>query len=185
MTKRGFDLTFSLIALFILSPFLVIVWLAIIFTSSGPGLFKQKRVGQYGQFFYIYKFRTMVNNASELGGYQTKEHDSRITWLGNYLRRTSIDELPQLINIFRGEMSFVGPRPDTPMQEERYEPWEWKKRVSVRPGLTGLAQATKRSLADHDERLRMDFDYIDNHDVILDLKILFLTLTKLSGKGSN
>jgi len=185
MIKRGFDLLVSIAAIFLLSPLMVLVWLAIVCTSSGPGIFKQKRVGQHGQIFWIYKFRTMVNNASKLGNYQTKKNDYRITKLGKYLRKTSIDELPQLFNIIKGEMSIVGPRPDTPMQETRYESWEWKKRISVKPGLTGLTQATKRSEANHKEKIKLDFEYIDKMSIKLDVKIILKTFMKLNGKGSN
>jgi len=183
--KRIIDLAVSGLALIVLSPLLVVVWIAVRVSNPGPGIYAQTRVGRQGKEFRMFKFRTMVVNADSIGSYQTQDNDSRVTQVGRVLRKTSIDELPQLFNVLRGDMSLVGPRPDTPMQESRYEPWQWAKRLSVRPGLTGLAQATRRSLANHDERLRLDFEYIDAQSIWLDLKILWLTFGKLSGKGSN
>lgn len=185
MLKRIIDFAVSGLALIFLSPILCAVWIAIRLTSRGPGLYIQQRVGLGGHVFPMFKFRTMVNNADAIGSYQTLVRDQRITPIGRLLRKTSIDELPQLINILRGDMSLVGPRPDTPMQESLYEPWQWQKRLSVRPGLTGLAQSSLRSLANHDERLSLDFEYIDSQTIIFDLKILWLTLSKLQGKESN
>lgn len=185
MLKRIIDLIVSGLTLIFLSPLLCAVWVVIRLTSPGPGLYIQQRVGLGGHLFPMLKFRTMVKNADAIGSYQTVANDHRITLVGRFLRKTSIDELPQLINVFRGDMSLVGPRPDTPMQESLYEPWQWQKRLSVRPGLTGLAQASLRSLATHDERLNLDFEYINSHSILFDLKILWLTLCKLQGKGSN
>ena len=185
MMKRIIDLAVSGLALIVLSPFLAVVWIVVRASSPGPGVYVQTRVGFQGKIFRIFKFRTMAVNADCIGSYQTQDNDSRITQVGRVLRKTSIDELPQLFNVLRGDMSLVGPRPDTPMQESRYENWQWTKRLSVRPGMTGLAQATRRSLANHDERLHLDFEYIDTQSIWLDLKILWLTFGKLSGKGSN
>lgn len=185
MLKRVIDCALSGLALIILSPLLVFIWSIVRASSPGPGFYKQQRVGLNGQLFFLIKFRTMVEDADVIGSYQTRDNDPRITRLGHFLRRSSIDELPQLVNVLLGDMSLVGPRPDTPMQEHRYQPWQWRKRLSVRPGLTGLAQATRRSLANHEERLALDFEYIDRRNILLDLKILWLTLGQLSGKGAN
>lgn len=183
--KRTIDLAVSALALIALSPLFAIVWIMVRVSDPGPGIYAQSRVGLQGKVFLMFKFRTMVANADSIGSYQTQDDDSRITQVGRVLRKTSIDELPQFFNVLRGDMSLVGPRPDTPMQESRYETWQWTKRLSVRPGLTGLAQATRRSLANHEERLRLDFEYIDAQSIWLDLKILWLTLGKLSGMGAN
>lgn len=183
--KRTIDLAVSALALIALSPLFAIVWIMVRVSDPGPGIYAQSRVGLQGKVFRMFKFRTMVANADSIGSYQTQDDDSRITQVGRVLRKTSIDELPQFFNVLRGDMSLVGPRPDTPMQESRYETWQWTKRLSVRPGLTGLAQATRRSLANHEERLRLDFEYIDAQSIWLDLKILWLTLGKLSGMGAN
>lgn len=185
MAKRVFDLGVSLIALAMLSPVLFAVWCWVKIDSPGPGLFLQPRVGQGGRVFQILKFRTMHYSPTLPGDYRTKPGDPRITQAGRFLRRLSLDELPQLINVIKGEMSIVGPRPDTPMQESRYLPEQWQERLSVRPGITGLAQATKRSDANHDERLAMDLDYIARRSIFLDLKICLMTLGKLTGQGSN
>lgn len=183
--KRTIDLAVSALALIALSPLFAIVWIMVRVSDPGPGIYAQSRVGLQGKVFRMFKFRTMVANADSIGSYQTQDDDSRITQVGRVLRKTSIDELPQFFNVLRGDMSLVGPRPDTPMQESRYETWQWTKRLSVRPGLTGLAQATRRSFANHEERLRLDFEYIDAQSIWLDLKILWLTLGKLSGMGAN
>lgn len=183
--KRTIDLAVSAVALIALSPLFAVVWIMVRVSDPGPGIYAQSRVGLQGKVFRMFKFRTMVANADSIGSYQTQDDDFRITRVGRVLRKTSIDELPQLFNVLRGDMSLVGPRPDTPMQESRYETWQWAKRLSVRPGLTGLAQATRRSLANHEERLSLDFEYIDTQSIWLDLKILWLTLGKLSGMGAN
>lgn len=183
--KRTIDLAVSAVALIALSPLFAVVWIMVRVSDPGPGIYAQSRVGLQGKVFRMFKFRTMVANADSIGSYQTQDDDFRITRVGRVLRKTSIDELPQFFNVLRGDMSLVGPRPDTPMQESRYETWQWAKRLSVRPGLTGLAQATRRSLANHEERLRLDFEYIDAQSIWLDLKILWLTLGKLSGMGAN
>lgn len=185
MVKRFLDLAFSVSCLLLLLPFLLLVWLLVRGMSSGPGIYVQPRVGLHGVVFRMYKFRTMIDQADSIGSYQTKQNDPRITPIGRLLRKTSIDEVPQLFNVIKGDMSLVGPRPDTPMQRERYSQEQWERRTSVRPGITGLAQATRRSLANHEERLAMDFHYIDHHSVWLDLKIIALTVTKLTGRGSN
>ena len=133
----------------------------------------------------MYKFRTMVENAADIGSFQTAHNDPRITKLGHFLRQSSFDEVPQLINVLKGDMSLVGPRPDTPMQRNLYTTLEWGHRTSVRPGITGLAQVTYRSLANHEDRLTMDLDYIERQNFWLDCKILLMTFGKITGRGVN
>jgi lipopolysaccharide/colanic/teichoic acid biosynthesis glycosyltransferase len=183
--KRGMDILISLVALVLLSPVLLGAALAIVLESGGPVFFRQVRVGRAGREFGMYKFRSMVRDAAALGPYFTEQADPRVTRVGRFLRRTSIDELPQLLNVLRGEMSLVGPRPDLPVQRGLYTPQDWAERCSVRPGLTGLAQALIRSEGEEGERLALDLQYVRQQSLVLDLRILWLTLGRLGGKGSN
>jgi lipopolysaccharide/colanic/teichoic acid biosynthesis glycosyltransferase len=127
----------------------------------------------------------MVKNAAAIGPYFTAADDPRITRVGRFIRRTSLDELPQLLNVLRGDMSLVGPRPDVPAQRTLYTDAEWALRCSVRPGITGLAQALLRSQATEQQRRALDLRYAREHTVWLDLKIMGWTLGRLTGKGSN
>ncbi|MGL5549760.1 MAG: sugar transferase [Culicoidibacterales bacterium] len=179
--KRIFDLLVSLIALILLSPLLIIVAISIKVTSKGPVLFKQMRLGRNGEEFAILKYRTMVVNAEKIGdGIKiNSENDNRITSIGRFLRKTSIDELPQLVNVIKGDMSLVGPRP--PVTYHPYKGYknypEWaKKRFKMKPGITGLAQVKLRNSATWEERIKIDNIYCDNMSFMLDLKILFLTV---------
>lgn len=183
--KRVLDVTLALLVLVVLSPILVAAAVAIAAESGRPVLFRQTRLGLRGREFGMYKFRSMVKNAAAIGPYHTADSDPRITLVGRYLRRTSIDELPQLLNVLRGDMSLVGPRPDVPAQRALYTEADWTERCSVRPGITGLAQALLRSDATPVERLALDLRYAREHDLWLDLKILGWTLGRMSGKGSN
>lgn len=126
----------------------------------------------------------MVADADKQG-FQTNDGDSRITPVGRFLRKTSIDELPQLWNVLIGDMSLVGPRPDTPMQESSYTPADWQLRHTVRPGITGLAQVNGRSNIGTEQRLAHDLDYAQNHNLLLDIRILLKTLSIVLGKGAN
>lgn len=182
--KRVLDIGMSLVALAILWPLLALVALAVRLTSPGPVFYRQERVGRGGRRFSILKFRSMVANADQIGPYHTARGDARITRVGAFLRRTSLDEIPQLFNVLRGDMSVVGPRPDVPAQEPLYAPADWVKRNSVRPGLTGLAQATLRSAATPEERRRMDLEYVDRASVFFDLKIILMTVRQVLGRGS-
>ena len=161
----------------------VAVWIAL--DSPGGALYRQKRVGLGGKIFEVYKFRSMVSDADKIGGYSTQTGDARITKSGRFIRKTSLDELPQLFNVLKGEMSLVGPRPDTPMQEVNYTPEEWAKRCSVRPGITGLAQATLRSAATPEERTQLDLEYVDRAGVGFDLRILGMTVRQVLFRGGN
>jgi len=183
--KRVMDVVLSLAALLLLSPLLLAVAVAIVLETGWPVLFHQVRVGQGGREFGIYKFRSMVKNAAAIGPYHTASGDARITKVGRFIRRTSLDELPQLLNEMKGDMSLVGPRPDVPAQRSLYTPEDWATRCSVRPGITGLAQALLRSEATPQQRLDLDLRYVREHSFAFDLKILWWTLARLSGKGSN
>lgn len=185
--KRLFDLILSICLLIILLPFLVIISIAIKIDSAGEVLFKQERIGKDGKVFKIYKFRTMIQNAENIGdGLVIKDDsDSRITKTGRFLRQTSLDELPQIFNIIKGEMSFVGPRP--PVTYHPYNGYESyddisKTRFEMRPGITGLAQVEKRNSAPWDERIKIDVIYVKEFSLLLDLKIILRTVTSLVNK---
>lgn len=183
--KRTIDVFLALVAVVALSPVLALVALAVVLESGTPALFRQTRVGLGGRQFAMFKFRSMVRNADAIGPYYTTDEDPRITRVGRFIRRTSLDELPQLFNVLNGDMSLVGPRPDVPAQRPLYTEQEWAARCSVRPGITGLAQALVRSDAKPGERLDLDLRYVRERSTWLDLKILWWTLGRLSGKGSN
>lgn len=183
--KRLTDIVLSLTALVLLSPVLLLAAMAVMFDSGLPIFFKQTRVGLGGREFGMFKFRSMVKNASSIGPYFTDTNDARVTRVGRFIRRTSIDELPQIINVFLGDMSLVGPRPDVPVQKSLYAPEDWVRRCSVRPGITGLAQVLIRSMGTHQSRLDLDLRYISEQCTLADIKIMWLTLARLNGKGSN
>lgn len=188
--KRVFDIIFSAVCLILLSPAFIIISICIKATSKGPVFFVHKRVGQYGKPLGIYKFRSMVMNAEELiksfTPEQKKEYeenyklenDPRITKVGNFLRKTSLDELPQLLNILKGELSFVGPRPI--MEEETRFFGAYKDMLlSVKPGLTGFWAANGRSDVSYKRRRAMEIYYVKNRSVLLDIKILFKTFASV------
>jgi exopolysaccharide biosynthesis polyprenyl glycosylphosphotransferase len=173
--KRAFDFAASLLGLIILSPLFLIIAVLIKLDSKGPVFFKQERVGKDGELFTIYKFRTMVENAENMGaGYRVKNKDPRITKIGNFLRKTSLDELPQLINIVKGEISIVGPRPTLEYQVKEYNEYQWQ-RLKVKPGVTGLAQINGRQSLTWKEKIDYDVQYVNNRSFLLDLKIIFKT----------
>lgn len=183
--KRLLDIVISLAALIALSPVLLLAALAIAIDNGFPVLFRQTRLGLGGREFSMLKFRSMRKNAAATGPYFTQANDPRITKVGHFIRRTSVDELPQIINVLRGDMSLVGPRPDVPAQRSLYNDADWAQRCSVRPGITGLAQAKIRSEGTGDERLALDLEYTRQASVWFDLKIMWWTLARLSGKGGN
>ncbi len=185
MTKRLFDSTLALVALPFTLPLMVIVALLIKLESQGPVLFKQKRVGLYGHDFTIYKFRSMVIDASD-DTYFTQANDPRITSIGRLIRKTSLDELPQLFNVIKGDMSLVGPRPNVAQQRDNYTQQEWDKRNSVRPGITGLAQAVIRSSGTPEQRTHLDLEYVDKMSVLFDIRVMLLTLKQIFiSRGGN
>ncbi|OZT76873.1 sugar transferase [Salinicoccus roseus] len=180
--KRFFDVIFSLLLIIILLPLMIVIALTIKITSQGPVFFKQARLGKQGVPFNIIKFRTMVVGAEKQGtGLDTYKGDSRVTNIGAFLRNTSLDELPQLFNILKGEMSFIGPRPPVIYHPYRYEeyPSRAKRRFEVKPGVTGLAQISGRNELDWPEKFKYDEEYINKKGTITDLKILFLTILKV------
>lgn len=183
--KRLLDFAAAAIALLLLSPLLLAVAALVALESGLPVLFRQRRIGLGGAEFEIWKFRSMVRDADRIGPWHTQDDDPRITRIGRILRRTSLDELPQLVNVLRGEMSLVGPRPDVPAQRALYGEEEWRLRHTVRPGITGLAQALLRSEATPAQRLDLDLRYVREHSCWLDLRILAWTLRRLTGRGSN
>ncbi len=198
LVKRGLDILGALAGLMLGAPLLALTALAIRLDSSGPIVFRQTRVGAGGKLLKIYKFRSMREGAeaeleqshelrelNEADGPLFKIHDDpRITRVGRFLRRTSLDELPQLWNVLRGEMSLVGPRPPLPAEVNRYIEWH-KKRLEIRPGITGLPQVSGRSLLSFDETVLLDIYYIENWSLWLDLKILLRTIPQvLFGNGA-
>ncbi len=173
--KRIFDTLVSGIALIVLLPIFIIIGIFIKINSRGPVFFVQKRAGKEGKIFKACKLRTMVDNAVEMGlGYEIAKDDSRITRVGKHLR-WGIDELPQLLNVFRGEMSLVGPRPALPEQVARYSK-EHRRRLEMKPGLTGWALVNGRNKLSWPERIKLDIWYIDHWSLCLDLKILLKTV---------
>lgn len=175
LVKRLFDLILSLLIFIFLFPFALLIALAVKIDSKGPVLFVQERVGLNGQPFKIYKFRTMVKNAVEIkGDFLVEKEDNRITRVGRWLRKTSIDELPQLLNIIIGDMSIVGPRPTLKYQVEQYDDFQ-KRRLEVKPGVTGWAQVNGRNEISWPERIKFDVWYIDNRSFWLDMKIIAKT----------
>ncbi len=181
--KRLFDFFVALAVLALIWPLLLLLALIVRCDSPGPVFYRQQRVGLNGKMFEIYKFRSMVSNADQLGGYQTRRDDPRITSSGRWLRKTSLDELPQLLNVLYGDMSLVGPRPDVPAQKEKYKAEDWQKRLSVRPGITGLAQASLRSAATREQRLALDLEYVESRSFLFDIRILIMTVDQVIRKG--
>lgn len=177
--KRVLDTGISGILLILLFPLFLLIILAIRIDTKGNGIFIQNRVGMNLKNIKVYKFRTMVENAELIGGYATKANDERITRIGKILRKTSLDELPQLINIFLGDMSFIGPRPDVEKYLNLFTKEHIKLRSSVRPGITGLAQINGRSNISLEDRIIMDEKYVRDLSLFLDLKILFKTFYKV------
>lgn len=177
--KRALDVGVAGGLLIITSPLLAVLMAAVRLNSSGPALFRQARLGKGGVPFTIYKFRTMHMNAPDLrnadGSAFTGEHDPRVTRVGRFLRQTSLDELPQLINVIRGDMSLVGPRPDQVDQLKYYTALE-KRKLEVKPGLTGLAQINGRNSIPWEQRKRLDVEYVERQSLALDLEILLRTI---------
>lgn len=185
LAKRSFDIASAAILLVIASPLLLVVAALIVADDHGPVFYSQVRLGRGGAIFRMYKFRTMVRNADKIGSYSTSLNDRRITRIGAMLRRFSIDEVPQLYNVLKGDMSMIGPRPDVPAQQALYTPGDFAKRHSVRPGVTGLAQATVRSNATPEQRTRLDLEYVDKMSFLFDLQIIAMTVRQVVFKGGN
>ena len=186
--KRFFDVFISLFGIIVLSPLFLITALVIKIDSKGPIIFKQNRLGKEGKVFKIYKFRSMCTGAEKIGsGVYSGKNDNRVTRVGKVIRATSIDELPQLINILKGEMSLIGPRPAL-----TYHPWtfdqysdEQKKMFNVRPGVTGWAQVNGRKEVEWNRRIELNVYYVENLSFLLDLKIFLLTIIKVIANADN
>ena len=195
VAKRTFDLVVAISLIVISAPLLLVIALSVRLTSGGPILFRQERIGKGGKPFTFVKFRSMKHNAdnqihreymSKLingdvdaeendGSLYKIENDPRITEFGHFLRRTSLDELPQLFNVVSGSMSLVGPRPPIAYEVKAYKGWHLQ-RLSVKPGITGLWQVSGRSSTTFDEMVKLDLEYIDNRSLYTDIKILFQTI---------
>ena len=184
--KRVLDIVASASLLFSLFPILAVICLSLFVLQGWPIIFVQPRVGLGGVVFNLYKFRSMhLPNASQTWSYQTEKNDQRITAVGKLLRLSSLDELPQLCNILKGDMSLVGPRPCVPEQRQRYTEEEWSQRVSVRPGLTGLAQVNGRSTSSQAQRILDDVCYVRTISLVTDLKVIAKTFTLLFKRVGN
>ena len=181
--KRIFDLILTIPAYFLLSPLMMLIAVIILLTMEKPVFFRQIRPGFHGKPFTIYKFRTMLNAYDKSGNLLPDKE--RLTRFGKFLRSTSLDELPELFNILKGEMSIVGPRPLLMQYLERYSP-EQARRNEVRPGLTGWAQINGRNAITWEKKFRLDVWYVDNQSFRIDIKIIFMTILKvLKREGIN
>lgn len=186
--KRFLDVTASFLGLVLLSPLLLAVSILIKIDSRGPAIFRQKRIGRNGKVFEIYKFRSMCVGAEKTGsGVYSGKGDARVTRIGKILRATSIDELPQLLNILKGEMSFVGPRPPLTYHPWKYEEYtDFQKRMfEVRPGITGWAQVNGRKDVEWHKRIELNVWYVDHMSLLLDIKIMFMTAFKVLTNADN
>ncbi|QPJ84745.1 sugar transferase [Sarcina sp. JB2] len=193
--KRFIDIVGAIVGIIVLSPILIIVAILIkIEDSKGSIFFSQKRVGQNGKEFKMYKFRSMVHNAEELkenllkqnersGPMFKMKNDPRVTKVGKFIRKTSLDELPQLINVLKGEMSLVGPRPSLPKEVEQFKPW-MLKRLSVKPGLTCYWQVYGRNNIGFEDWMNLDIKYVEERNLIIDIKLIFKTVFVLLGDKS-
>ena len=195
LLKRVTDIAIAAAGLVVLAPLMTAIVILIRLTSPGPAIFRQVRCGLNGRLFLFYKFRSMVENAEELRKdlehLNVREtafkipHDPRLTGIGRYLRKFSVDEWPQLWNVLRGDMSLVGPRPAVPSEVEQYKRWQ-RRRLRMRPGLTCLWAISGRDNVDFDTWMKMDMQYIDNWSLALDWKILLRTIPRvLTGRGAN
>ena len=185
--KRFLDILISAVGIITLSPLMLLTAVLVKLDSPGPAMFRQKRLGFGGREFVMCKFRTMCVNAESSGGVYCQKGDSRVTRLGRILRATSIDELPQLLNILKGDMSLIGPRPPL-----TYHPWpleeytkEQRRMFEVRPGLTGWAQVHGRKDVEWHKRIELNVWYVDNVSFLLDVKILFMTVFKVLTGADN
>ncbi|WP_288222116.1 sugar transferase [uncultured Clostridium sp.] len=192
--KRTMDIFGSFIGIILLSPVFLIVAILIKLDSKGKVLFSQRRVGLNGKEFEIYKFRSMVEDAEELkkllkdknemsGPMFKIKEDPRITKVGKFIRKTSIDELPQLLNVLKGEMSLVGPRPSLPSEVKNFEPW-MLKRLEVKPGLTCYWQVSGRNNISFNEWMELDIKYVNEGNILLDIRLIFKTIFLLFGDNN-
>lgn len=189
--KRIIDIVGSIIGIILASPILLVTAILIKRESKGNIIFAQNRVGLNGKEFKMYKFRSMVDNAEELkkkleeknemiGPMFKMKNDPRITKVGRFIRKTSIDELPQLINVLKGEMSLVGPRPSLPSEVKKFETW-MKKRLEAKPGLTCYWQVSGRNNISFEEWMKLDVNYVNHRNIMIDAKLILKTITLLIG----
>lgn len=189
--KRGIDIIGAGSGLILLSPIIVIVACLVKFTSKGPIIFSQKRIGKNVKIFNMYKFRSMVVNAEELkeklahqnemsGPMFKMKDDPRVTKVGKFIRKTSLDELPQLWNVLKGDMSLVGPRPSLPKEVKQFEKWMYK-RLTVKPGLTCYWQVSGRNNIDFEDWMKLDVSYVEDRNLWIDIKLIFKTVLVLFG----
>ncbi|MDD5326979.1 MAG: sugar transferase [Phycisphaerae bacterium] len=181
--KRIFDISTSLLAIAVLSPVFAIIITAIKLTGKGPAIFKQERAGKDGKPFVFYKFRTMKVEVDPFGPSPKAGDDPRLTTVGKFLREYSLDELPQLFNILKGDMSVVGPRPLYISQMAEWNERQ-KKRLLVKPGLTGLAQISGRGELTREEKLEFDIKYVETASFLTDIKIIMVTIAQVFGRKS-
>ena len=181
--KRLLDLVISLLAIIILSPVMLVVVVLIRLTSKGPAVFAQERAGKNACPFILYKFRTMRTDVDPYGASPKDGQDSRLTKTGIFLRETSLDELPQLFNVLKGQMSLVGPRPLYISQIAEWDDRQ-KRRLEVKPGLTGLAQISGRGALTREKKLELDVRYVENRSFLFDIKILFATFLMVIRRDS-
>ena len=181
MIRRAVDILASASVLLLTSPLLALAVIAIRLESAGPVIYRQRRSGLHGREFDVLKLRTMVEGAEHIGaGLAVNENDARITRVGALLRRTSLDELPNLVNVLRGEMSLIGPRPTLPVQVEQYSERQ-RGRLAVKPGITGWAQVNGRASLPWSQRIELDLYYIEHRSPALDARILWRTLAMVLG----
>ena len=181
MIRRGLDILVAAGALVVSAPLLALAWAAIRLESPGGAIYRQRRSGLRGREFDVLKLRTMVQGAEHVGaGLAVNENDARITRVGALLRRTSLDELPNLLNVLRGEMSLIGPRPTLPVQVEQYTERQ-RGRLAVKPGLTGWAQVNGRASLPWAQRIELDLYYIEHRSLVLDAQILWRTIGMVLG----
>ncbi|MCX8022726.1 MAG: sugar transferase [Syntrophorhabdaceae bacterium] len=179
MAKRIFDLSLAIVLFVILSPVIIVIAIVVYISMGAPVIFKQLRPGLYGKPFEIFKFRTMTDDRDEKGNLLSD--GKRLTPVGRFLRKTSLDELPQLLNVIKGDLSFVGPRPLLMEYLPRYTP-EQARRHEVKPGITGWAQIKGRNAITWEERFKLDVWYVDNRSFWLDIKIIFCTIVEVFKK---
>ena len=189
--KRTIDIVCSFVGILVLSPLFIVIAIIIKLTSKGPVFFSQKRVGKYGREFDMYKFRSMVVNAEELkeklaaqnemtGPMFKMKDDPRVTKVGKFIRKTSLDELPQLWNVLKGDMSLVGPRPSLPKEVAQFEDW-MHKRLEVKPGLTCYWQVSGRNNIDFEDWMKLDIRSVEEKNLWIDIKLIFKTVGVLFG----
>lgn len=184
MTRRAIDIVGGLLALILAAPVIAVSIVAIRLESRGHPIYRQRRVGKDGREFDLLKLRTMVDGAEHVGaGLAINENDPRVTRVGAFLRRTSLDELPNLLGVVRGELSFIGPRPTIPVQVAQYTERQ-RGRLRVRPGITGWAQVNGRASLPWSERIELDLYYVEHRSLALDVRILWRTVAiVLGGSG--